>query len=215
MKYKRLASCLYQGIYPFDKFKIFQGLETVVVRTPEDLKPDDVLIVWGGEDISPSLYGKKAGDHTHATDIPSSRDSREWAMMKHAKTMGVPIIGVCRGAQMLTALEGGYLIQHVNNHGGRHTVETVDHVLFETNSIHHQMMVPPKDKAKYELVAWMPEPISTVYYDVDDAVEVDVEPEFIYYPGCKGFAVQWHPEGMSLHSPANLYLDNFMKDKLC
>jgi glutamine amidotransferase PdxT len=59
MKYKRLASCLYQGIYPFDKFKIFQGLETVVVRTPEDLKPNDVLIVWGGEDIALLYMGKK------------------------------------------------------------------------------------------------------------------------------------------------------------
>jgi putative glutamine amidotransferase len=213
--FNRLVSALYRDWQPFNSFRLFRDIEEVTVKSPDELKEGDCLIVWGGEDISPSLYGRKAGEYTHASDKPSYRDVIEWELMKCAKVLGIPIIGVCRGAQMLTALEGGYLIQHVTGHGGTHEVETVDHVCFHTNSIHHQMMVPPKDKTKYEMVAWMPKPLSKVYIDVDDEVSVDVEPEFIYYPNVKGFAIQWHPEGMRTNSPATKYVEAFMENKLC
>jgi putative glutamine amidotransferase len=184
------------------------------VVDPQELRPDDVLVVWGGGDISPSLYNKKRGRFGGGSITPGERDRVEWALMQHARTIGIPIIGVCRGAQMLTALMGGYLIQHVNNHAGRgHDVITTDGEQFYVNSIHHQMMVPPSN-GNYEIVARTPEPLSNEFWDEDENVTMEVEPEFIYYPDVQGFAIQWHPEGMRQETAANQYLFNFIKERL-
>jgi gamma-glutamyl-gamma-aminobutyrate hydrolase PuuD len=184
-------------------------------KQPGDLQKGDTLVVWGGGDISPSLYGKKPSRKTWAGKGPSERDEVEWALMQEAIKNGNPIIGVCRGGQMLTAAMGGYLIQHVNNHSGYHDVITKDDEIFEVNSIHHQMMVPPEDK-EYELVAWCPTNLSDVYFSTDEngndeELEVNIEPEFIYYPTIRGFAIQWHPEGLDMQTKANKYLKHYLE----
>lgn len=132
-------------------------------------------------------------------------------MMQRAVELNVPIIGICRGGQMLCALAGGFLIQHVNNHGGRHLVITNDNQAFQTNSIHHQMMYP--FDVEHELVAWVPEQLSDVHYDVDTDIKVPFEPEFVYFPKVRGFAIQWHPEMMHETTPANQYVLKYIKDK--
>jgi gamma-glutamyl-gamma-aminobutyrate hydrolase PuuD len=151
---------------------------------------------------------------------PSHRDQIEWDMMLRAKELGCPIIGVCRGGQMLTALEGGHLVQHVDGHAGYgHTVDVVGVPEgFKVNSIHHQMMVPPKG-GKFEMIAVASPRLSKEYHDVADdgrdiKVEMEQEPEFIYYPEVKGFAIQWHPEGMHQNSEANRFLKEFMVARL-
>ena len=206
----RLVSAIYQGCYPFDHY--FPNVEEISTVNPDDLREGDVLIVWGGGDISPTLYNKRVSRYTGASDKLSNRDCIEWDLMKRAKELGCAIIGICRGGQMLTALAGGYLIQHVNNHSGNHMVKTVDHQLIMVNSIHHQMMMPAD--SDHEVVAWSSEVLSNVHIDEDNDVPVDQEPEFIYYPGLKGFASQWHPEMMKADTEATKYVYNFMKDKL-
>jgi putative glutamine amidotransferase len=125
--------------------------------------------------------------------------------MEQAAKLGIPIIGICRGAQMLCALNGGYLIQHVNGHAGcGHSIRTQEGRIINVNSIHHQMMQP--QGTKHELVAWSESSLSDVYYDVDTLVEVDIEPEYIRFPDINGFAMQWHPEMMDEKNPANQYL---------
>ena len=133
--------------------------------------------------------------------------------MKRAKELRVPIIGICRGAQMLCALEGGHLIQHVNNHGGNHSVNLASGGKMMVNSLHHQMMVP---RGRFILEATA-EQRSDVYYDMDGDKEVvhhtiDYEPEFIYYPDVKGFAIQWHPEMMAAGGEANRYIKAYVED---
>lgn len=208
----RMVSAIWPEYYPFDALDKFKsGYST---RNPDDLKEGDALIVWGGEDIHPSLYDRPLSPMTGASrDGPGQRDRTEWALMNRAKEMGLPIIGVCRGAQMLCALAGGILIQHVNGHGGRHIVKTFDGKELLTNSIHHQMMFPKG--TKHELVAWVPHRLSNVYHDGPDLREdVEIEPEFIYFPEVKGFAVQWHPEMMHAESDANKYVLNYINERL-
>ena len=102
---KRLVSGYYEDYFPFHASGLFKDFS--VTSNPADLTENDVLLIWGGEDISPSLYGKKVSRETHASEEPSRRDRIEWALMQRAKELNIPIIGICRGAQMLCASAGG------------------------------------------------------------------------------------------------------------
>lgn len=207
----RLVSAMYNDFYPFDKLSEIDNLAVMI--DPDELRPDDMLVVWGGEDISPALYNKAVSSMTGATEIPSRRDRIEWGLMQRAKELGVPIIGVCRGAQMLCALAGGFLIQDVDNHaGGGHNVETFDGYEFKVNSYHHQMLYP--FDVEHEMIASVNKPLSPYHLDVDSFIKMDVEPEFVYFPKVKGFAIQWHPEWLDANTKANKYVLNFIKDRL-
>jgi gamma-glutamyl-gamma-aminobutyrate hydrolase PuuD len=207
-----LAACkLGTGMFfPFDNMGLFN--DSKVVNNPDDLTSDDCLVVWGGADISPSLYGKKASRYCHADEQPSYRDAYEWACMQRAKELKIPIIGVCRGAQMLCALAGGHLIQHVDNHGSHHSVVTNDGLELKVNSLHHQMMYPWN--VNHVLVAWSKDARSGVYYDENNLVNVPCEPEFVHFPDVRGAAIQWHPEFMSGDAEATHYLANWLKENL-
>ena len=75
----RLVSAIYNEFYPFEAM---DGVSDVfATRDPADLKAGDVLIVWGGEDISPALYNHKVSIQTGAEDYPSRRDTIEWNLM--------------------------------------------------------------------------------------------------------------------------------------
>lgn len=206
----RLVSGYYGGGYPFDSLPFVT--DEISTKDPKDLKEGDILVIWGGSDISPALYNKPVSRFTGATGAPSHRDRVEWALMQQAKTLNIPIIGVCRGAQMLCALAGGTLLQDVNNHGGTHVVETPTGYEFMTNSIHHQMMYPWK--VKHEMLASIRTPLATRHYDVENLVVIDEEPEYVYFPEVKGFAVQWHPEGMQVESPATQYIFQTIAERL-
>lgn len=211
----RLVSAYYQDYYPWDQMGLFNKF--ITSSNPEDLTKTDCLVVWGGADIWPGFYKKQLSKMGHGGYQPSKRDIIEWTMMVKAKELGIPIIGVCRGAQMLCALAGGYLMQHINGHGGNHIVLTNDGKQFVTNSLHHQMMVPKTPDGAdvpHELIAWMPELRSDVYWDEDKKVDHAQEPEFIYFNAVKGIAIQWHPEMMGVNSDANKYVANFIKEKL-
>lgn len=209
----RLVSVLYPDYYPFDSFRFIK--ECTRSNNPDDLKQGDILLVWGGADIYSGYYGKKRSKMAHSDDAPSSRDAIEWNMMQQAKLLGIPILGVCRGAQMLCALAGGYLIQHVNGHGGNHEVVTNEGERYVTNSLHHQMMVP--GPAKHEILAQIAPDrlLSNVYWDEDKQVDHHQEPEFIYFNDVKGFAVQWHPEMMMPDCKATQHIAKVMESKLC
>lgn len=210
---------------PFNKSGIFHAFRDLTTMDAK-LTKDDCLIVWGGADISPALYKKKLSSKTWAEPIPSHRDQFEWHFMNQAAAIGIPIIGICRGAQMLCALAGGHLIQDVDNHGRSHKVDTFDGKKLEVSSVHHQMMYPWN--VKHQMVAWSSHKLSRIdkggnvvynYTDVnadgeDIQVEVPCEPEFVYFPEVKGFAIQWHPEFMDDDAEATQYIFQFMKEKI-
>lgn len=156
-------------------------LELKPFTEPERIKDCDAIIVWGGADISPTIYNEEVGAHTHASAELSTRDKIEVAIMQQAIDAGVPIIGICRGAQLACALAGGKLIQHVNHHHGDHKILTMSGHSLTTSSVHHQMMAP--DGTPFETIA------------VDARNKSD--PEILYFPKIKALAIQGHPEFMS------------------
>lgn len=207
-----LYSALYHDSgYPFDAL----ADKVATARQPEDLKSlDSALVVWGGADINPAYYRHPL----HRTTYPGGmRDRLEWALMNAAKDKGIPIIGVCRGAQMLCALAGGWLIQDVGGHAGpRHDVTTHDGQTFQVNSLHHQMMAG-LGTVEHELVAWREGREGAPYGYMDNRIYVPPaefkEPEFVYFPRVYGYAVQWHPEMMGRDSDATRYVLDYIKQK--
>lgn len=163
-----------------------------------------LLLFTGGEDLSPALYGAVAPPRQN---FLSRRCQWELAWYTWALRNKVPMFGTCRGIQFFTAMTGGTLIQHVDNHIGGHPVtlaqEKKDMIV---NSIHHQMCIPnPVESA---LLAYARRVIPERQWPapLPSHLEQDgifLEPEALFFPEARALGVQWHPEGMSEKSDAH------------
>lgn len=182
-------------VEPFDQ--IYSKGLLVTGKKIEEGAPIDALVIWGGEDISPSLYNEKVSVATWADETLSHRDWVESSAIQEAIKRDIPIIGICRGAQLVCAMAGGRLIQHVNNHGRSHNIVTFDDKKVMSSSVHHQMMYP--FGVEHKMIAWAEQPRSRGCYitgdDVSDpTMEEQVEPEIVWFPKIKALAIQGHPE---------------------
>ncbi len=203
---------IYSAIYNIDSHLAKYGDFKVVV-SPEELTEPGILILHGGEDISPSLYGQRPNSRTYAPVLPSRRDKIEQALYHGAVDKGISIFGICRGAQFLTIMNGGTLIQDVTNHGREHTIDTTSGERYSVTSAHHQMCNP--HSTDHQLLGWSSINLSRHYLgDNDIELDMPIEPEVIWYPRCKGLAVQPHPEWMSEDSPFVKYLFNIIEEKM-
>lgn len=195
-----LISAIYDESSPFD-FIVDRRINTDKL---EDIALeegiDKALIIWGGEDIATGLYGQKpALRYTDAGEDMSIRDRIEVSLANEAIKIGMPIIGICRGAQLMCAVSGGSLIQHVDHHAGyNHIVQTSRGERLMVNSVHHQMMNP--FKVDHKLLAWTPERLSKVYIgnNGEHNKEADSpefkETEMVWFPKTKALCIQGHPE---------------------
>lgn len=179
---------------PFDQ--VYGKDKLVTAKAIEEGANIDALVIWGGEDISPSLYGENVSRLTGADKELSRRDRVEATACLAAMERGIPLIGVCRGAQLLCAIAGGRLIQHVDGHGSSHQISTFDGKGMKTTSVHHQMMFP--FKTEHKLIAWSTERRSRTYVNGEDKEDPEMpnmaEPEIVWFPRIKGLAIQGHPE---------------------
>ena len=78
----------------------------------EALADVDGLLLTGGGDVEPSRYGALAEPET--SDVNPARDAWELALVAVARAGGLPILGICRGAQVIDVAYGGTLIQHLS-----------------------------------------------------------------------------------------------------
>lgn len=193
-----------EGLGPFRK--LFD--KAVNLNKAKNIDEIDVLVLWGGEDISPSLYKEKPIVNSGPLN-PSSRDIFEWELLKQASKKNIPIIGVCRGAQLACAFVGGKLIQHCNGHnGGSHDVETYDNKILSCTSAHHQMMW--LEKTNHELLAWSKYRQAALYmpYDAEYCRKMQTtytikEPEVVWFSDINCLAIQGHPEWHEEGDPFN------------
>ncbi|MEV4275437.1 gamma-glutamyl-gamma-aminobutyrate hydrolase family protein [Actinoplanes xinjiangensis] len=86
-----------------------------VLLPPDDLDADvldriDGLVLAGGPDLEPSLYGQDRGPYTVTHP---DRDTGELLLLRAALDRDLPVLGVCRGMQLLTVAAGGSLHQHL------------------------------------------------------------------------------------------------------
>lgn len=155
----------------------------------------DALVVAGGRDVDARRYG--AAPHPAADPPAPERDDWELALTRAALDRGTPLLGICRGAQVLTVALGGTLVQHVPDLPGagahrlgpgefaHHTVRTVAgsrlaEVLGSAAAVscyHHQA------------VAEVPAGLRATAHADDGVVEgVELEGDRFVV------GVQWHPE---------------------
>lgn len=83
-----------------------------VTRDPESvLSILDALVLGGGTDIDPALYGAEPCPHTGRAD--RNRDEAELALVRGALDRDLPVLGICRGMELLNIARGGTLHQHL------------------------------------------------------------------------------------------------------
>ena len=179
-----------------------------VLITPDDPDTDvldslDGIMFSGGGDVDPAYWGAAAHP---ATDIDPARDAPELMLMKATLDRDLPVLGVCRGMQVMAVAAGGSLHQHLpdligdERHRaaagtdplaaaasayGRHDVVVKPgsraHALLGThltvNSFHHQAV---DDPGPFTAVGWCPD---------DRVIEIIEDPARSFALG-----VQWHPE---------------------
>ncbi|MGW2562206.1 gamma-glutamyl-gamma-aminobutyrate hydrolase family protein [Streptomyces sp. NPDC001514] len=149
----------------------------------------DGLVVAGGPDVEPVRYGAEPDPRTGPP--ARERDAWELALIEAALGSGTPLLGICRGMQLLNVALGGTLVQHMEGHAkevgvfGRHAVTPVPGTRYaalvpEESSVptyHHQSV----DRLGADLVVSAHAEDGTV-----EAIELP-DPAWV-------LGVQWHPE---------------------
>lgn len=204
------------GGYPFDSMGTVVSVDNAEEFNAHSPTPDDFLIIWGGADIHPSLYGRN-NVASHVGRVPSVRDEIERDLMLSAADKGILSLGVCRGAQLACALAGGVLAQDVDHHGWTHDITLIKGTggKLSTSSVHHQMMVPMA--TEHELIAIASHQMSDQYAGLTVEEEAYIhehgEPEIVWFPKQRYLAVQGHPEFMPEDCALNQYVRTLIMDK--
>ena len=162
----------------------------------------DGLVITGGRDVDPATYG--VGRHP-ATDVPvadsQSRDVFEFALLRAALRREMPVLGICRGAQVLNVALGGTLHQHLPDVVG-HTRHQQGNAVFSTSTIatvpgtRVAALVGPDTEAQcyhHQAIDRLGDGLIVSASDTDGVIEaVEVDPA--QHPDRWVVAVQWHPE---------------------
>ncbi|MBA4070871.1 MAG: gamma-glutamyl-gamma-aminobutyrate hydrolase [Gemmatimonas sp.] len=187
--------------------RALQSVGLVPLVIPPSLSPDEAravvarvsgVVLSGGEDVDPARYG--AARHPATQKPKAARDATELALVEAARDAGRPLLGICRGLQLLNVALGGTLVQdlgmlrpsevgHSQESSGTQRVHgltilsgtrlhaAVRALAIDVNSIHHQAV----DRLASSLHA--------TAYAPDGVVEA-VETAGDWWT----LAVQWHPE---------------------
>lgn len=167
----------------------------------EQVRTIDALLLSGGQDVDPLIYGQEP--HEKLANISPERDAFELLLLRAAVELKKPVMGICRGSQIMNAYFGGTLFQdnsmkegaYIKHAQAANPQQPIHHVYVEEmsflaqavgetefliNSFHHQSIdkVAPGFKA-----------VAKSKDGIVEAIEATGD-HFM-------FAVQWHPEMMS------------------
>ncbi len=169
--------------------RALNAVDVQPVESATTLAGLDGLLLPGGPDVDPALFGAQRDPQTGDPDL--ERDKLEAALLREALERDLPVLAICRGLQLLNVAQGGTLVQHVEGHrcpdqqevhriaiaAGSKLRSILEVEECVVNSRHHQCV----DRVASGLVVVAKAPDSVI-----EALEL---------PG-KRFvlAVQWHPE---------------------
>ncbi|WP_407666271.1 gamma-glutamyl-gamma-aminobutyrate hydrolase family protein [Mycobacterium pinniadriaticum] len=189
------------GIY-LEGVTLAGGIATLLPPQPVDadiasrvLDGLDGLIVTGGKDVDPAAYGH---DPHPTTDEPArDRDAWEFALIAAALRRHLPVLGICRGAQVLNVALGGTLHQHLPDLLG-HTRHQQGNAVFTTSKISTMAgsllasLIGPNTNAQcyhHQAIDRLGDGLLVSALDDEGVIEAVEMPgrDFV-------LAVQWHPE---------------------
>jgi putative glutamine amidotransferase len=159
----------------------------------------DGLILAGGRDVDPALYG--AEPHQHTDQPRTERDTFEVALARRAMERNLPVLGVCRGMQVMNVARGGTLVQHLPEHVGG---DTHRRSLGTFDGNEHPVRLAEGSLAAAAIGALSHGTLSHHHQGIDrvgDGLAVsgwsedDQLPEALEDPHLRfALGVQWHPE---------------------
>ncbi|BBX74311.1 gamma-glutamyl-gamma-aminobutyrate hydrolase [Mycobacterium shinjukuense] len=175
-----------------------------VLLPPQQVSPDaagrvldrlDGLVITGGKDVDPARYGQQPHPETDRPGVV--RDAWEFALLRGALQRGLPVLGICRGAQLLNVACGGTLHQHlpdVLGHDGHRAGNAVFSSLPVRTVPGTRLAALIGESAEvrcyhHQAIADVGDPLVVSAWDGDGVAEA------LELPG-ENFviAVQWHPE---------------------
>lgn len=159
-------------------------------RAAETVARLDGLVIAGGPDVDPARYGAERSPRT-GPPAPE-RDAWELALIDAALAAGVPLLGICRGMQLLNTALGGTLVQHLDGHAevvgvfGRHPVKPVPGTLY-AGIAPEETTVPTYH---HQAIEHLGRGLFASAYATDGTIEA------VELPEAEGWVlgVQWHPE---------------------
>jgi putative glutamine amidotransferase len=170
-------------------------LLTPTAYVEEVLDRIDALVLQGGGDVHPEYYGSEA--HPQTNTIDRRRDEFELALLARARQRRMPVLGICRGIQLVNVGFGGTLVQHLPD------VTDVEHeALDRWDATAHPIEIEP-DSRLSELLGARQMEVNSVHHQALDRIgeglrvvarALDGVVEAVEAPDEAVLAVQWHPE---------------------
>lgn len=159
----------------------------------------DGLLITGGQDVSPALYGETNEGLSDCE--PELYDGTDLHLYTAFQSAGKPVFGICRGIQLINAAEGGTLIQDIPSlNDAEHNQRNVPQEELTGGTLHSVSCVPgtrmhgifgkqTRVNSFHHQAVDMPAPGFTVSAYAPDGIIEAIEKDRV-------FAVQWHPERM-------------------
>lgn len=207
-------------------YEEIENLEAVILPLPNSIHTSnsgyyidliDGLLLVGGEDVGPGLYGEKPSEKLQS--VSPRRDNFEREMIIQAVTRKIPILGICRGHQIVNTAFGGSLYQDLserreqtldhrqtqqkdfsNKHkiqieADSHLAKIIGRTEIEVNSGHHQV------------VRRIPEGLRAVARSDDGVIEALEGTDDNYI-----LTVQWHPEVEPVDEFSHKLFEDFVRE---
>jgi putative glutamine amidotransferase len=158
------------------------------------------LLLTGGGDVDPRRYGQVPSPEVGGVDV--DRDDWEIALVHEAVGLGMPVLGVCRGCQVLNVALGGTLIQHLPARS------PLPHLVVERESIAHSVRIEPCTQL-FAVEGVDSIGVNSVHHQAVDAIgeglratawAEDGTVEAIEHLTLPALGVQWHPENLLDHA---------------
>ena len=188
------------ALLPIDYIEIVEAAGGIPVIIPptgnseEIVERIDCLIISGGPDLDPSSYGQKENG---SIEYSLEQDDSEFRIMNEAINRDMPVLGICRGMQLMSVLHGGSMHQHLDstddfNQHGKYWGEFSEHkVCAEKNSLLEKLMgrLIDVNSFHHQGVANAGSLSISGYSEHDNLIEAVERPDLKFFLG-----VQWHPE---------------------